>query len=605
MPIEKVCSNSLSPPSPLVSGGFGGPIESGGKAAAGWNLSSEPSDSAPVALLIPAFRPSRDLVELVRAFTADPGWESIVVVDDGSGPEYDSIFAQLLSAPLVRILRHAVNLGKGAALKSGINAILCSHPGIAGVVTADADGQHHPSDAADLRTRFQRDPDALVLGVRSFGGAIPFRSKFGNRITKVVMRTVLGQRIGDSQTGLRAIPRSLLLKLLRVPAAGYEFESEMLVAVKHLGVPVIEQPIRTIYEPGNPSSHFRPLWDSARIYAVLLRFGFISMLTAVLDNTVFYFLFGATGSIAISQIVARAAAVVFNYSTVRKAVFLSEERHRILLPRYLLVVLVNGLLSYAGISLLMRSTALAAMPAKIFTEAALFIANFIAQRDFVFSRRLAHGATDWDNYYKRVPFFARFTRKYTQSALISALRACSFSSEKSIVEIGGANSCFLDGLTKALRPKAYHIVDLNRHGLSLLERRAAVQSDVVLHHGDILSMPDLGTRFDVAMSVGLVEHFDVRGTGRAVAAHFDCLKEGGHAVISFPTPTWLYRTARFLAEAVGAWNFPDERPLEPAEVRGAVIAHGEIVHEKTLWPLILTQHLIVVRKEGRIPAALD
>ena len=65
---------------------------------------------------------------------------------------------------------------------------------------------------------------------------------------------------------------------------------------------------------------------------------------------------------------------------------------------------------------------------------------------------------------------------------------------------------------------------------------------------------------------------------------------------SFPTPTLLYRTARAIVEALGAWKFPDERPLEPQEVRSACSDLGEVVFEKTLWPLILTQHIIVVRK---------
>src|SRR5437660_575900 len=81
------------------------------------------------------------------------------------------------------------------------------------------------------------------------------------------------------------------------PASGYEFELEMLIAAKHLGLTVLEEPIRTIYEPGNPTSHFQPLRDSMRIYFVLLRFGFISMMTAGLDNLAFYLFFHASGTV--------------------------------------------------------------------------------------------------------------------------------------------------------------------------------------------------------------------------------------------------------------------------------------------------------------------
>jgi putative flippase GtrA len=608
--IRTACSNSLSSSLDSAPAGLGAHISFAEEAADASSTSSERNSdsaaSAGVALLVPAFRPGNGLVDLVKAFYAtgsNPKWDVIVVVDDGSGPAYANVFDEISRIPGVQVVPHAVNLGKGAALKSGINFILCAYPGIAGVVTADADGQHDPADIVRVRDRLRQNPNALILGVRAFDGRIPLRSKFGNRITRGVMRAVLGQKVADSQTGLRAIPRHLLARLLKISASGYEFESEMLVAVKHLGVSVVEQPIRTIYELHNPSSHFQPVWDSIRIYSVLLRFGFISILTAALDNGVFYLLFGATGNIAVSQIGARLAAVLLNYSAVRKAVFLSDEKHRLLLPRYLLVVLVNGLLSYAGIRLLTSATPAGVVPAKMLAEALLFIVNFLAQRDFVFSKRsTAPGATNWDQYYKRMPFLARFTRRYTERVLISALRRCSFSRNETILEIGGANSCFLNGLTRALRPRAYHVVDRNEYGLALLARRTAGQTGIVLHRGNVLAMEDLGLKPDIVFSVGLIEHFTPEDTRRAIQAHFDCLKEGGYALISFPTPTWLYRTVRCAAEALGLWQFPDERPLSPREVRRTANTFGKVIFEKTLWPLVLTQYLLVVQKREDVNA---
>jgi putative flippase GtrA len=170
---------------------------------------------------------------------------------------------------------------------------------------------------------------------------------------------------------------------------GYEFELEMLIAARHQAVTVIEQPIRTIYEPGNPASHFQPLRDSMRIYFVLLRFSMISLITAVIDNLMFYLVFHATGIIGEAQIAGRAAAVLFNYRSVRRAVFFSDQRHRILLPRYLALVTANGLVSYAGIRLLSGLTPLGVFPSKILTESVLFIANFVIQRDLIFTKRPA------------------------------------------------------------------------------------------------------------------------------------------------------------------------------------------------------------------------
>jgi glycosyltransferase involved in cell wall biosynthesis len=346
-----------------------------------------------VAVLIPAYQPGPALVEVVKAL-AESGFTAIVVIDDGSGREYEGTFEQLRPFKKVRIIRHAVNLGKGAALKTGMNYALVEFPGLAGIVTADADGQHDPEDVGRVARRFAENPEALVLGARRFTGYVPFRSRAGNSITRGILRLVVGQRLSDTQTGLRAVPCSLVERMLSVPASGYEFELEMLIAAKHLGVEVIEQPIQTIYGEGNPTSHFEPLRDSMRIYFVLLRFGFISMLTAGMDNVAFYFLYRASGVVGASLFGARVLALAFNYTAVRKAVFFSKEQHRIVLPRYLLLAAANICLSYALISFLTGIVSFRVMPAKIAVETFLFIANFAIQRDFVFANRSGRPKTE-------------------------------------------------------------------------------------------------------------------------------------------------------------------------------------------------------------------
>jgi glycosyltransferase involved in cell wall biosynthesis len=352
----------------------------------------------PVAVLIPAYRPNRTLLDVITALVAR-GIASIIVVDDGSGPAFLPVFDQVALVPAgqgqsVQVLRHAINLGKGAALKTAFNHVLAYLPDAVGVVTADADGQHEPDDIVRVCQRFTESPNALVLGSRGFAGPemadrIPLRSRFGNSLTRRVMHLVLGQKLADTQTGLRAIPRAMLPRLMKVAANGYEFELEMLIDARHHAVRVIEQPIRTIYEPGNPASHFRPLRDSMRIYFVLLRFSMISLATAIIDNLTFYIVFHATGAIAGAQIAGRTAAVLFNYRSVRRAVFFSDQPHRVLLPRYLSLVAFNALVSYAGIRLLSSYTPLGVVPSKLLTESLLFIANFAIQRDFIFTRRPA------------------------------------------------------------------------------------------------------------------------------------------------------------------------------------------------------------------------
>lgn len=348
--------------------------------------SSKPR-SAFLAVLIPAYQPGDSLIALIQALSQSPV-PAIVVVDDGSGAEFRATFERAEALPRVTVLHHANNLGKGAGLKTGMKHILGKYSQTAGVVTADADGQHHPVDILKLCERLVQSPHSLIMGVRGFEGKIPFRSRFGNEITRKVMRIVLGRDLSDTQSGLRAIPRGLMEQLLKVPSSGYEFELEMLIAAKHLGVRVVEQPIRTIYEPHNPSSHFHPLRDSMRIYFVLLRFSLISMLSAAIDNLLFYLAihWGGT-SLITAQLGARAVSVLFNYGAVRKAAFHSGEPHRVVLPRYLALVAINVLLSFAGIKLLTGVFSIGLFEAKVTAETLLFFLNFAVQRDLVFTRR--------------------------------------------------------------------------------------------------------------------------------------------------------------------------------------------------------------------------
>src|SRR5262245_2218225 len=182
-----------------------------------------------IVALIPAFRPTKQLVETVRQLSQSGAFEQTVIVDDGSGPEFQDIFDEATRVPGVRRLGHAVNLGKGAALRTGVNDILWSLPSCAGIVTADADGQHAPEDVVRVAEELRRHPDALILGCRQFRTRVPFRSRFGNGVTKRLFRLLAGKALTDTQTGLRGLPRTLLPHLLEIPANRYEFELDMLL----------------------------------------------------------------------------------------------------------------------------------------------------------------------------------------------------------------------------------------------------------------------------------------------------------------------------------------------------------------------------------------
>ena len=86
-----------------------------------------------------------------------------------------------------------------------------------------------------------------------------------------MFRWVAGVRLADTQSGLRCFSRAVAPRLLALAGERYEFEMNVLAACPKMSVPLREVEIETVYFEGNPSSHFNPVVDSVKIYALLLR----------------------------------------------------------------------------------------------------------------------------------------------------------------------------------------------------------------------------------------------------------------------------------------------------------------------------------------------
>lgn len=345
------------------------------------------AERTPPVVVIPAYKPSAGLPELVQELLASNSIATVVVVNDGSGPSSASIFTELRTMPSVSVLDHAVNLGKGAALKTGLNYVACAFPDSVGAVTADADGQHAATDILATAAGLAGKPRVLVLGARRFEGAVPLRSKFGNSLTRYIMRAVTGQNITDTQTGLRGIPMDFIPELLYSKANGYDFELDMLVKCKYGGRAIGEVPVGTIYIDGNRSSHFNPLLDSMRIYFVFIRFAAVSLLTATIDNLAFMLALRMIPAIWGCMVAARLVAAIFNYTANKRGVFHSRAANAVALPKYWLSMLVAGVLSYCLIQAILAFTNMGVVAAKMSAETVMFFFSFVIQRDFVFSQR--------------------------------------------------------------------------------------------------------------------------------------------------------------------------------------------------------------------------
>ena len=209
--------------------------------------------------------------------------------------------------------------------------------------------------------------------------------------------------------------------------------------------------------------------------------------------------------------------------------------------------------------------------------------------------------TDWDAYYRRPYRAAVATRRITAAYLEKAISRHAAPSIKSkglvIVELGGANSCFAEGILRRFPVARYVIVDNNKTGLALSSDRFSQDDRVECLDRDIFTLEeDLSA--DVIFSVGLIEHFEPAQTASVLAKHFALLRKGGLAIISYPTPTFPYRAARQIAELTGRWIFHDERPLSKEEVLETITQYAETLECRIIWPIVLTQEIIACRKHG-------
>ncbi len=339
--------------------------------------------------LIPSYQPDGRLVDLVSTLRSC-GVEG-VVVDDGSGERYRTLFDAVRRSATV--IGYGSNCGKGHALKRGLSYIQQHYPSDAVVVTVDADGQHDPSDVLLCAHEAQESRDALVLGCRSFDGPdVPWRSRMGNRLTRRACRIVSGLRVSDTQTGLRAFSARLISLLLAVGGERYEYEMNVLLACPAHDVPIREVPIRTIYEEGNPTSHFRPVADSLLVYRKILLFAASSLAGFLLDYALFALLgtltlaWGSLG-VVVANVGARLASASVNFLVNRNLVFGSTEGLYVTAVRYALLALGIMVANTLAMLLLTELVGVPAIVAKPLVEALFFCASWTAQRSVVFQGR--------------------------------------------------------------------------------------------------------------------------------------------------------------------------------------------------------------------------
>ncbi len=360
------------------------------------------NDLSKISVVLPSLDPDEKLTAVIDGLL-EYGFTHIILINDGSKKENLHYFEDAAAQhPEIRLLHHEVNRGKGAALKTAFAWFLENRPDSLGVVTVDGDNQHHPEDTRACAMRMM-EGGKLVLGVRDFSQPdVPARSRTGNRITSLVFKVFVGMTISDTQTGLRAIPTKDVRTLLDIYGDRFEYETNMLLAMKKYGISFEEVKIRTVYIEENKSSHFRAVRDSWRIYKLILahffRYSLSSIASALIDTGIFALLSAVLLPIvpeqwlaSVATVGARTASSLCNFFLNKKLVFDSTVSTKKALLRYYMIAIPNMLLQAgltSGIFALLHIPADAHFLRTVIYVAVmcvLFIATFVLQQRWVFT----------------------------------------------------------------------------------------------------------------------------------------------------------------------------------------------------------------------------
>lgn len=341
--------------------------------------------------VIPSYNPTDQLIEIATKLIGRSDTK-IVVVNDGSSENTKQIFDKLLQVndEKIDVLHHAINMGKGAALKTAFNHILVNYTKAQGCITLDSDGQHDIDDCMSVMEKLQISNSQLILGYRKFSKDIPIKSYLGNNISRLIYKLLLGRSFKDTQTGLRGLTREFMKECLSIKSNRFDFETEQLAIAsnKYPKNAIQEVPIKTIYIKNNKATSFRPFIDSFNIYFVLFRYGLSSVVTTLADFIVFIISINAGLGVFASNMAARTVSIGVQFTLLNKMVFQTDAG----LSKFLFFVFYVYLMGVFSSTLQLAAVNNLGLPiiiSKLIIESILFILNFAFLRSFLFRKHNA------------------------------------------------------------------------------------------------------------------------------------------------------------------------------------------------------------------------
>ena len=349
-----------------------------------------------IIIMIPSLNPDHKLVDYVKQL-AEQDFREILVVNDGSSALYDPIFDEIRQTDKCTVITHEVNQGKGRALKTGMKYVLEHHPDCVGIVTGDADGQHRLEDTLNVANALLEDDNRLVLGSRDFNSPnIPARSSFGNKLTSWVFAVMFGQKLMDTQTGLRGISLKIVPSMLEIDGERFEYEMNMLIECRRRKIPIDEIPIETVYIDENSSSHFNPIVDSVKIYWLIFRsffsFIFTSVSCTLLDLLLFTLLArlvipgGFAYRIQLATVIARVVSATTNFVVNKNVVFQKKGHLLSSAVKYFTLAVVQMTISATAVNWLYHTLGWHEVIIKAIVDTILFIINYSIQKNLIFKK---------------------------------------------------------------------------------------------------------------------------------------------------------------------------------------------------------------------------
>ena len=209
--------------------------------------------SSRIFILLPAYNEEKVIGEVIAGIKKE-GFKNIIVVDDGST---DKTFEKAKKEGAI-VLRHIINRGKGAAVKTGLEYAKLKNAAI--VVTVDADGQHNPKDIKKLVKKVKEGYD-VVLGSRFLNkkNKLPLFNRLANFFANILVFLLYGIYVSDSQSGFRAYGERAL-KYINTSSDQYEFDSEVIREVFYHNLKFAETPIDVFYTSYSLSKKHKQNW---------------------------------------------------------------------------------------------------------------------------------------------------------------------------------------------------------------------------------------------------------------------------------------------------------------------------------------------------------